>query len=274
MRHLPLNAKIAKTAKKGLALRALRPLRSSSFGLALTLLAALPAAAQIDAAALSPMETAVGCAAPVSADDPSPQALRVIGAQDSSASALFGPRELLVVGGGTGAGLQLGQQFFVRRANRFGAPSDRRWQGVRTLGWIRIVAVNDSTAIASVDHVCNAIAQGDYLEPYSAPVVPADADRDVSSGDPDFGAMGKVLAGMEDHQTAGRGEFILINRGTDQGVKPGERYAIYRDIGMAGMPLASIGETVVLSVGKTIALTRITRSRDAIFSGDYVAPRR
>jgi hypothetical protein len=240
----------------------------------LTLLAALPAAAQIDAPALSPMETAVGCAAPVSADDPSPQALRVIGAQDSSASALFGPRELLVVGGGTGAGLQLGQQFFVRRANRFGASSDRRWQGVRTLGWIRVVAVNDSTAIAMIDHICDAIAQGDYLEPYTAPVVPADVDRDVTSGEPDFGAMGKVLSGMEDHQTAGRGEFVLIDRGTDQGVKAGERYAIYRDIGTAGMPLASIGETVVLAVGRTMSLTRITRSRDAIFSGDYVAPRR
>jgi hypothetical protein len=274
MRHLPLNAKIAKTAKKGWALRALRPLRYSSFGLGLVLLAAVPAAAQVDAPALSPMETAVGCAAPVSADDPSPQALRVIGGQDSRARALFGPRDLLVIGGGTGAGVQLGQQFFVRRANRFGAPSDRRWQGVRTLGWIRVVAVNDSTAIATVDHICDAIAQWDYLEPYTAPIVPADADRDLSSGDPDFTAIGKVLSGIEDRQTAGRGEFVLIDRGADQGVKAGERYAIYRDIGIAGMPLASIGEAVVLTVGKTMALTRITRSIDAILSGDYVAPRR
>ena len=217
MQHLPLNANIAKTAKKGLDLRASRPWRYSSFGLALTLLAAVPAAAQTDAPALSPIETAVGCASPVSADDPSPQALRVIGGQDSRARALFGPRDLLIVGGGTGAGVQLGQQFFVRRGNRFGAPSDRRWQGVRTLGWIRVVAVNDSAAIATIDHTCDAIAQGDYLEPYTAPVVPADSDRDLSSGDPDFTAMGKVLSGMEDHQTAGRGEFVLIDRGTDQG---------------------------------------------------------
>src|SRR5260221_1397355 len=94
MRHLPLNAKIATTAKKGLALRALRPLRSSSVGLALTLLAAVPAAAQTDAAALSPMETAVGCAAPVSADDPSPQALRVIGGPGHQARGPFRPPRL------------------------------------------------------------------------------------------------------------------------------------------------------------------------------------
>ena len=31
---------------------------------------------------------------------------------------------------------------------------------------------------------------------------------------------------------------------------------------------------VVLSTGKTLALTKITRARDAVLSGDYVAPRR
>jgi hypothetical protein len=227
----------------------------------LACLAALPAAAQGDAA-LSPLETAVACAAPVSTDDPSPRALRIIGVQDSTPRALYGPRDLLVIGGGSGAGLQLGQQFFVRRVNRFGSPSDRRWQGMRTLGWIRIVAINQSTAIAMIDHICD------------APVVPADADRDLPSGEPDFAAIGRVLAGIEDRHTAGAGEFVLIDRGTDQGVKPGERYAVYRDVGAAGLPLAAVGEMVVLTVGKSMALTRITRSQDAIVRGDYVAPRR
>jgi hypothetical protein len=239
----------------------------------LACLVALPAAAQGDAP-LSPLETAVACAAPLSTDDPSPRALRIIGVQDSSPRALYGPRDLLVIGGGSGAGLQLGQQFFVRRVNRFGSPSDRRWQGIRTLGWIRVVAVNESTAIATIDHICDAIAQGDYLEGYTAPVVPADADRDLTSGEPDFAAIGRVLSGIEDHHTAGAGEFVLIDRGTDQGVKPGERYAIYRDVGAAGLPLAAVGETVVLTVGKSMALTRITRSQDAIVRGDYVARRR
>jgi hypothetical protein len=240
----------------------------------LAALAARPVAAQTETAPLSTMETAVACAGPMLAEAPSPRALRVIGAQDSSPRALYGPRDLLVIGGGSGAGLQLGQQFFVRRANRFGAPPDRRWQGVRTLGWIRVVAINDSTAIASIDHICDAIAQGDYLEPYVAPVVPADSEGDSPVGDPDFGALGRVLSAADDRQSAAAGEFVLIDRGTDQGVKPGERYAIYRDVGAAGLPLAAVGETVVLTVGKSMALTRITLARDAIMRGDYVAPRR
>jgi hypothetical protein len=31
--------------------------------------------------------------------------------------------------------------------------------------------VNDSTAIAAVDHGCDVISQGDYIEPFTAPVV-------------------------------------------------------------------------------------------------------
>jgi hypothetical protein len=230
--------------------------------------------AQAGAPSLSPLETAVACAAPLTTDNPAADTPRIIGAQDTTARALYGPRDLLVVSAGTGSGLQLGQQFFVRRANRFGSPHDRRWQGARTLGWVRLVAVNDSTAIAAVDHGCDVISEGDYLEPFTAPVVPADVERDVPAGDPDFTAIGRVLAGLEDRQSAGPGGFVIIDRGTDQGVTAGARFAIYRDIGSAGMPLAAVGEAVVLSTGKTLALTKITRSRDAVLSGDYVAPRR
>jgi hypothetical protein len=230
--------------------------------------------AQAGAPSLSAVETAVACAPPLTTDDAPPNSPRIIGAQDTTARALYGPRDLLVVGAGTSSGLQLGQQFFVRRANRFGSSADRRWQGARTLGWIRLVAVSDSTAIAAVDHGCDVISQGDYIEPFTAPVVPADVEHDRPAGDPDFTAIGRVLAGLEDRQSAGPGGYVLIDRGTDQGVTAGARYAIYRDVRSAGMPLASVGEAVVLSTGKTLALTKITSAHDAVLSGDYVAPRR
>jgi hypothetical protein len=226
------------------------------------------------APSLSALETAVACAPPLTTEDAPSKSPRIIGAQDTTARSLYGPRDLLVVGAGTSSGLQLGQQFFVRRANRFGSPLDRRWQGARTLGWIRLVAVSDSTAIAAVDHSCDVISEGDYIEPFTAPVVPADVERDAQAGDPDFTAIGHVVAGLEDRQSAGPGGYVLIDLGADQGVTAGARYAIYRDITSAGMPLASVGEAVVLSTGKTLALTKITSARDAVLSGDYVAPRR
>jgi hypothetical protein len=168
--------------------------------------------------------------------------------------------------------VQLGQQFFVRRTVHFGA--SRQGRGTKTLGWVRVVAVNESTAIASVDHVCGGIVLGDYLEPFVAPVLPADVDRDETPGQPDFTTLGHIVVGDEDRTTVGAGDFVLIDWGSQQGLTAGARFAIYRDVGVDGLPLASVGEGVVISVGSAMALTRLTRTRDAVFSGDYIALRK
>ena len=234
------------------------------------------AAAQSGSA--SPMETSVACGAAVIGDQTSkPHQLHVIGAQDTVARTSFDNRDLLVIDGGTAAGVQLGQEYYVRGSSRLwhmeyiGAPSTR---SIRTAGWIRIVATNERTSIAQVIHACGVIFKGDFLEPYKAPEVPAGIDRDDSTGNPDFAAMGHVVSGPEDRTTAAPGDYVRIDRGSEHGVTPGARFAVYRDIASAGMPLAAIGELVIVDVGKSQSLARVVRSRDAITARDYVAPRK
>jgi hypothetical protein len=221
----------------------------------------------------TPLELSIGCAPPPTLDVPDAR-FHVVGNQDVIPRTTFGTRDLLVIDGGTNAGVQLGQLFYLRRANRFGVNDPKVHLGARTVGWIRIVAVNDSTAIANIEHVCAAIVRSDYLEPFVAPVVPAGADRDETTGEPDFNALGQVLVGNENRSANGAGDYVLIDRGRDHGVAPGARFALYRDVKVGGMPLASLGEVVVISTGPTMAVTRITRARDAIVAGDYVAPRK
>src|SRR4030095_15663101 len=112
--------------------------------------------------------------------------LRVRGAQDPWARSMYGPTDLLVIDGGTGAGVQLGQEYFVRRGVRFGMPYEVPPTNASTVAWIRVVAVNESTAIASVQHVWDAIYRDDYLEPFVMPQTPAVADASAPDGDPDF----------------------------------------------------------------------------------------
>ena len=38
-----------------------------------------------------------------------------------------------------------------------------------TLGWVRVVAVTGTSAVGLVDHVCNGIVVGDYLDPFVMP---------------------------------------------------------------------------------------------------------
>jgi hypothetical protein len=245
-----------------------------TLGTALVLVAACAAAAQTDTGKLSSLEKGVACAPPPSFDGPPPRALHILGSQDTMQRSLLGPGDTLVVDGGTESGVQLGQQFFVRRLNNFGMARGRRAEGTTTAGWISIIAVNESTAIASVDHACGPLLEMDFLVPFVAPVLPAGADRDDTPGQPDFMALGRIITGGGDRVATGPGDFVLIDQGSDQGVIPGARFALFRDVGPKGTPLASVGEAVVISTGTSMSLTRITRARDVVYSGDYVAPRK
>jgi hypothetical protein len=231
------------------------------------------ASAQPEPRPLSQIEIAVACAPPTTLEMPDGRVLHIIGAQAAKRRSLYGKDELLVIDGGTSAGVQLNQQYFVRRPIYFGT-GRRHPQSVATLGWVRVVAANETTAIVSVVHMCNGLAEGDFLEPFAAPSVPADLIRTDSKGDPDFTMLGRVVVGPENRGLGGVSSLMLIDRGADQGSTSGARFAVYRDLKTPGMPLSSIGEAVVVSVGKTMSLAWITTSRDAVVPGDYVVPRK
>src|SRR5471030_3309800 len=93
------------------------------------------------------MMSEANCAPTAGSGAPPAGALRLIGAQKQEARSIFAPGELLVVGGGSAKGLQLGQQFFVRRARDWGMRKSAGIHSVNTVGGIRIVAVNNATAI-------------------------------------------------------------------------------------------------------------------------------
>ena len=241
---------------------------------AVVMAAAAPAVAQSEMPVLSPVQVAVACAPPPTFAGEPDHARHIAGAQDTAPRTVFGSRDLVVLDGGAKDGLQLGQWFFVRRANRFGMYGPGHGRGAKTLGWLHVVAIDDATAIAQVDHTCGAVIAGDYLEPFVLPAMPASVDTTETGGDPDFENLGRIVNGNEDRSAFGDGDFALIDRGSEQGVVPGQRFAIYRDLRVAGLPLTSVGEAVVISTGGSVAVARITRVRDAVIAGDYVAARK
>lgn len=235
---------------------------------------AAPAIAQSEPERLSPLQAALACAPPPTLEGAAPDALRIVGVQDPTARTTYGPHDLLVIGGGTQAGVQLGQQFFIRRPVRFGTGGTRHRGSIRTVGWIRIAAVNETTSIATVEHVCDAIFQNDYLAPFAMPALPADAQRVETTGELDFTSLSRLVVGNENRGTAGTGDFMLMDRGGEQGITAGKRFAIYRDVKTTGMPLAALGEAVVMTVGADMALVLINSSSAAVHTGDYLVPRK
>jgi hypothetical protein len=246
----------------------------SSLVVLMTALSVTHASAQSERPLLTPLQAALVCGPVTDVRPAAHDALRVRGAQDPRPRGLYGPRDLLVIDGGTGAGVQLGQEYFIRRGIRFGMPYTAAPRNASTVAWVRIVAVNESTAIAVVQHVCDAILRDDYLDPFVMPVTPVAADRDLPEGELDFTILSRVVSGTESRDSGAAGDLMMMDRGTDQGVAPGARFAVYRDVKVGGMPLASIGEAVVVTTGRTNAVVRITRTRDAVHTGDYLVPRK
>lgn len=238
-------------------------------------LSALVASPAMAADRLSPIQIAAACA-PLPANALPDDALRIIGVQDTVARTVYGRGDLVVIGAGLGRGLQLDQQHYVRRepltAARHEGVSGTR--GANTAGWVRIVAVNETTAIALVEFACDGLMIGDLLQPYADPVVPPDADRTDTTGEPDFAAAGRVLFGDNERATVAVGDFLVSDLGEPDRTAPGGRLAIYRDLGVEGVPLAAIGEAIVVSVLSDFSIIRVTRSRGDVIAGDLLVPRR
>lgn len=223
-------------------------------------------------AGLPPNVLSLACA-PGLTFDPPPTPLRVTGSQNGFIHRALAPGDLITINAGTDNGIAVGQQYYTRRA----VPREKRAVGrdnpavIQTSGWIRIYAVDDTMSLATVEFSCDAVELGDYLEPYVAPVVPA-----VSAARPPAqrGNYGRVMVGNDNRRSFGKGDYFVVDRGSDHGVAAGTTFVIYRDHLTPGNFLFELGEAVAVVVRPESSTLHVTSSRDGILVGDYVAMRK
>lgn len=221
---------------------------------------------------LSPDILAMACAPAVAYAEP-PMPLRITGGQDSFARLAYTTNDLVTLNAGTKNGIEVGQEYFVRRALvERRAPITRQTPAsIRTTGWIKVYAVDDEMSLATVTHACDTIEVGDYLEPLVHRTLPsASAQR----GKPERDNYGRVLPGTDFRRSFANGDFFILNRGADFGITPGAQFVLYRDKKQAENFLYEIGEAVAVSVNADWSTLRVTVARDAIHEGDYVSMRK
>ena len=193
--------------------------------------------------------------------------MRVLGGYVHSRR-MFGPGEALIVNAGSTHGIQKGQRYYVRRyiPDRF-SPATELLHSVHTAGSITIVDVKDTLAVATVTSACDGVQEGDYLEPYTDPIVPTAA----LPGAPDFAHPGVIVMADERRQMGYPGMMMIVNRGSEHDLRAGQGLTVYRETLGATGPLLSLGTATVLSVRPQTSLIRIDTAREAIFLGDLVA---
>jgi hypothetical protein len=221
---------------------------------------------------LSPEILSLACS-PSAALEPPPMPLRITGGQDSFVRRIYGPGDLVTINAGMKNGIEVGQEYYVRRLQVDPrAPIARNTPAtIATTGWIKVWAVDDDLSLATITHACDTIEIDDYLEPFTLPVVPTvSKDRPKPQRD----HYGKVLVGTDRRTSFGKGDYFVINRGSDHGVEVGSQFVLYRDKKQAENFLYLIGEGIATEVKSEMSTVQVTVSLDAIESGDYVALRR
>ena len=109
-------------------------------------------------------------------------------------------------------------------------------RSIHTAGWIRIVDVQaDDLAIATMTHACDGMLEGDYLEPFVLPALAA-ATR-PRGGQPDFANPGRIVLGDERRQSGHPATVMVIDRGSDHGLRAGQRLTIFRETAGGSGPI-------------------------------------
>ena len=223
---------------------------------------------------LSPEMLSLACS-PAAALETPMMSLRITGGQDSFVRRIYGPGDLVTINAGAKNGIEVGQEYFVRRlqVDRRTPLSPDTPATVRTTGWIKVYAVDerDQLSLATITHACDTIEIDDYLEPFKLPVVPT-VSKDRPK--PERDNYGKVVVGSDRRTSFGKGDYFVINRGSEFGIEVGSQFVLYRDKKLAENFLYAIGEGIATEVKENTTTVLVTVSLDAIQTGDYAAVRR
>jgi hypothetical protein len=183
---------------------------------------------------------------------------------------IFAPGDAVIIRGGATQGLKAGDEFYVRRLvdDKFTESSPGVYPiSITTAGTVQIVETQAESAVAVVTYGCDAVMQGDYLEPFQPPNPPA---AQVGTT-PDYAHPGHLILFAERRQIAGTGSFMVLDRGSDHGVRPGQQLTIFRQtVGGAG-PIANVAWATVYTVAPESSVVRLDKSVDSVHVGDLVA---
>lgn len=210
---------------------------------------------------------------------------RVIGSQDTAMRDMLGPGDTLVISGGSNAGLETGQRYYVRRRMVTRGGLEDLPATIHTAGWVQILGVDTTLATATVVHACDGFLLDDYLEPFTPPTIAA---RPMPGNTPHYENMGHIMTGVMGQQNAGPGQVMTIDRGSNAGVVAGQRFLVFRDkrsvrVETTGrskpfeemegrLPLVEVGQILVVAVRPDDSTAQVVVAKDAIITGDLIAP--
>jgi len=265
-------------------------------------------APQAAPATRQPDYTALNCSGFVS-DPKVPEEIRLISGEQSNSKLTFAQGDYVYINRGQDKGVRVGDRFaIVRPVND---PVDIPWfkwqykllkamgTAYADTGQVRVVNVHPKVSIAQVIFSCDYMQRGDIALPYADR--PGPPFKDPAAFDHFAPVSGKpvamVVSGKDFGEAYGKYTSVYVNLGTNQGVKLGDYFRVFRYQGtqaetaqqpggfqymMYGfgsapekyqwndLPREVLGEGIVISVSRNSSTVFLTFTSTEVFAGDYV----
>ena len=242
-------------------------------------------------------------------DQKVPDEIRLISGEQSNYKLTFVHGDYVYINRGQEKGVRVGDRFSVMRPEK--DPTDVPWFAwqnkllramgtiYRDAGQVRVINVQPKVSVAEIIFSCGYMQRGDVLQPYQDRAAPA--LKDAAPFDHFAPVSGKavamVVAGLDYGQIYGKTSTTYVNLGSNQGVKIGDYFRIFRYQGsmaettpqtpgyqytMYGfgsaparydwkdLPREVLGEGIVINVSRNSSTMVITLSSATIYAGDYV----
>jgi hypothetical protein len=187
--------------------------------------------------------------------------------------------DIIYVDGGRERGLMPGKQFTAVVPERpvvhpiLGQVVGRYY---RYVGRIRVLSVQENTAIAEIVQSCDPLVAGALLLPFEPEPVPL--GRSTPLRPVNFPAAAEkiehapsIVYSRDDILALGADAVVHIDVG-EEDTTPGDMFTIYRE-NRPGLPPVVMGELAVLSVHKRFSVAKIIESRYPIKLGDRLDPK-
>jgi hypothetical protein len=261
------------------------------------------------APAIPPIDySTVNCSGFVS-EQSVPDEMRIVSGEQSDYKITFAYGDYVHINRGQDKGVRVGDRFSVVRPDR--DPTDVPWfkwqaklmkaMGTAYVdaGQLRVVNVQPKVSVAQITFSCGYMQRGDILQPYQdRPVPPI---KDPAAFDHFAPVSGKpvamVVAGRDHAQLYGKLSAVYVNLGSNQGVKVGDYFRIFRyqgsmaetvpqergyqysiygfgsaptRYGWNDLPREVIGEGIVINVNRNSSTMWITFNSIEVYAGDYV----
>jgi hypothetical protein len=196
--------------------------------------------------------------------------LTIIGGEREDEKHMFSDGDLVYLNKGKDGAIEPGQIFWVQfigvRLPDYGPVAFGK-------GRVRVLHTSDSRSVAVVENSCTDVRNGDFLVPFEPRegMMGKDQGYDVPPAETE-GARGRLVFLESELRQLGSLHRALIDIGEDRGLQVGQQLILYRRI-RQDLPLAILGNSVVIDVKSRTATIKVLSCRDVLQKGDLVMER-